>query len=507
MKTFAIFIGGSGARVLRSLTMLLAAGVKPEGCNEIVPIVIDYDKENADLLRSKDAIERYKQIHDSVYKDITDPTGFFSTKLSPLEGEDSFYISMEGNEVSFAKKIQYDDLNALTKKLITTLYSDWDDQDGKSLVDKNELNLNLKKGFKGNPNIGSAIFNEVLEKPAMKNFFDLIGPGDRVFISGSIFGGTGSTGIPQIVNKCRSQESKVNDAAKNAPIALNIILPYFGLKTDNTKQDNSTIDSNTFSSKSKAALYYYKNEINQKVQEVYYIGSNEVKQFDNNDGGKDQKNQAHIVELLSAMSLIEFASREQERLKGNTKFFEYQTPDESPYTLGVFHSANDMFKSRYLYPFKAFGYFWKHYKSNIFPNAQKKVKDDGGFLASAKVYYKYCFKDGVGDQFTTFKNNMEAFLFKKGENDDFSFESWLHELDFNEFRPFFLKNSYDKMINKGNRPGSFITNNTNDNIISEYDSNASTMMKDHKSANRSKQSIFIEIASVACMKLAKDQKK
>ena len=102
---------------------------------------------------------------------------------------------------------------------------------------------------------------------------------------------------------------------------------------------------------------------------------------------------------------------------------------------------------------------------------------------------------------------MEAFLFKKGENDDFSFESWLHELDFNEFRPFFLENSYDKMINKGNRPGSFITNNTNDNIISEYDSNANTMMKDHKSAGRPKQSIFIEIASVACMKLAKDQKK
>ena len=175
MKTFIFFIGGSGARVLRSLTMLLAAGVKVEGCDEFVPIVIDYDTDNADLIRSEKAINLYRQIHDSVYKHKK-TNGFFSTKLSPIDGEKSFYISMDGKDVSFAKKIDYVDLNPLTKKMITTLYSDWSDKENKSLVDRNELNLNIKKGFKGNPNIGSAIFNEVLDKPEMKNFFNSIGP-------------------------------------------------------------------------------------------------------------------------------------------------------------------------------------------------------------------------------------------------------------------------------------------------------------------------------------------
>ena len=260
------------------------------------------------------------------------------------------------------------------------------------------------------------------------------------------------------------------------------------------------LDSNTFSSKTKAALHYYKNEINNnKVQEIYYIGSNDVKQLDNNDGGKEQKNEAHIVDLLSAMSLIEFASRE--RFEGSTQFFEYQTPDESPYSLSIFQSANDVFKSRYLYPFKAFGYFWKHYKTNIYPDEKNKIKDDGNRF-TVKTYYKYCFEDDLNDNFKTFKNNLEEFLIMKGSNYDYSYESWLKELNFNDFNPFLLENKYDKMINKGRNPNSFITDNPKGNIIAEYDSNAGTMKGKHKSSDRSKQSIFIEIASIACMKLA-----
>lgn len=47
-KIFIFGIGGTGSRVLRSLTMILATGVK-FGADEIVPIIIDPDAANADL--------------------------------------------------------------------------------------------------------------------------------------------------------------------------------------------------------------------------------------------------------------------------------------------------------------------------------------------------------------------------------------------------------------------------------------------------------------------------
>ena len=50
-KMYVFCIGGTGSRVLRSLTMMLAAGVEAN-INEIIPIVIDPDQSNADLTRA-----------------------------------------------------------------------------------------------------------------------------------------------------------------------------------------------------------------------------------------------------------------------------------------------------------------------------------------------------------------------------------------------------------------------------------------------------------------------
>ena len=48
MKTYIFCIGGTGARVMKSLAMLLATGVEIH-TDEIVPIFIDPDASAADL--------------------------------------------------------------------------------------------------------------------------------------------------------------------------------------------------------------------------------------------------------------------------------------------------------------------------------------------------------------------------------------------------------------------------------------------------------------------------
>ena len=49
-KLYVFGIGGTGARVLRSFTMMMAAGVRL-GVDEIIPIIIDPDASNADLFK------------------------------------------------------------------------------------------------------------------------------------------------------------------------------------------------------------------------------------------------------------------------------------------------------------------------------------------------------------------------------------------------------------------------------------------------------------------------
>lgn len=49
-KLYVFAIGGSGSRVLRSLTMLLSSGVHTD--YEIVPMIVDPDQSNGDLVRT-----------------------------------------------------------------------------------------------------------------------------------------------------------------------------------------------------------------------------------------------------------------------------------------------------------------------------------------------------------------------------------------------------------------------------------------------------------------------
>ena len=69
-KTFIFAIGGTGARVLRSLTMLMAAGFKDMSGNPfngtICPLIIDYDEHNGDKDRAIECMKRYSAVHDLV---------------------------------------------------------------------------------------------------------------------------------------------------------------------------------------------------------------------------------------------------------------------------------------------------------------------------------------------------------------------------------------------------------------------------------------------------------
>ncbi|RZK11627.1 MAG: hypothetical protein EOO43_19220, partial [Flavobacterium sp.] len=62
-KLFIFAIGGTGSRVVKALTMLMASGVELKNAETIVPIIIDPDDANGDLTRTEEILQLYKNIY------------------------------------------------------------------------------------------------------------------------------------------------------------------------------------------------------------------------------------------------------------------------------------------------------------------------------------------------------------------------------------------------------------------------------------------------------------
>ena len=84
-KLYIFGIGGTGSRVLRSLTMMLSAGVRlKNGIDEIVPIIIDPDCQNGDLLRTVDLMNNYMHISENLTFSEENKNTFFKTRINRI---------------------------------------------------------------------------------------------------------------------------------------------------------------------------------------------------------------------------------------------------------------------------------------------------------------------------------------------------------------------------------------------------------------------------------------
>ena len=294
-KLYIFGIGGTGSRVLRSFTMMLAAGVKI-GANEIVPIIIDPDVSNADLTRTVSLMNTYRAVRSELQFSDEDENLFFRKELSRILGNYTLRIH-DTDDKTFQQFIDLPSMNKANKAMMKILFSD-----------KN-LNSSMDVGFKGNPNIGSVVLNQIVRSEDFEDFANSFEADDKIFIISSIFGGTGASGFPLLLKTLRTGESFSNhDLINNAEIVAITILPYFKLKSD----DESEIDSSTFISKTKSALAYYENNIskNGSIDALYYLADDITNTYDNHEGGTTQENDAHLIEFLAATAIVDFSNKQ-----------------------------------------------------------------------------------------------------------------------------------------------------------------------------------------------------
>jgi hypothetical protein len=306
MALYVFGIGGTGARVIKALTMLLASGVRVPNANAIVPILIDPDNANGDLTRTLELLRLYRDIRLHTEQDVN---GFFYNELKSLSDVDGvntsnafhFQLSGVGNN-RFKELIELSSMNRASQSMTRMLFSD------------TNLNADMQVGFKGNPNIGSVVLNKFKDAPVFQAFANAFNPDDRIVIIGSIFGGTGAAGLPLLIKNLRDANPSLpkHQLLRDAPIAAISVLPYFDVQGD----EGISIDSNTFVSKTKAALTYYAENLckNNSLNALYYLGDVVSNTQKGADGAAAQRNRAHFIELAAAMAIVNFMGYDKNSL-------------------------------------------------------------------------------------------------------------------------------------------------------------------------------------------------
>ena len=298
-RVFVFCIGGTGLRVMKSITMLLAAGMDAKGYT-IVPVLIDPHVDLEERRNLQTLMNDYESIYNSLNFSndtrLKSNNGFFATDivdLAKLKGQQNDISEPIAEKSSFGQYINYGNLNSddVNRLLVQTMFS------------QSNLDNDLSVGFKGSPNVGTVVLGEVIKGADwFQVFCNECQAEDRIFIISSIFGGTGASGFPLLEKKVKQSTDHPN--VVNAIMGAVSVLPYFSLEDPSTT--DSDIDSANFFTKTKSALTYYENNVLSDY--LYYVGEQHLQATYANDE-KKQEDSAHFVELIAATALFDFLSK------------------------------------------------------------------------------------------------------------------------------------------------------------------------------------------------------
>ena len=395
-KVFVFCIGGTGIRVMKSITMLMSGGMNTNGYM-VVPIILDPHLDLEEKKNLHSLIESYKDVYDKSVKNgssrLNHLDGFFNSeicKIEELNNQTNDTQQTAGSKEKFRSYIELANLGAdnLNNYLVETMFS------------TKNLDNPLSVGFKGNPNVGTVVLGEIIEGAEwFRSFKQHCEKDDRVFIISSIFGGTGASGYPLIEKKIRLAENE--PAVKNVLMGAVTVLPYYGLKDPATT--GSDIDSANFYTKTKAALAYYDGTV--KSDYLYYVGEKSLKQVYDNDE-KKQDDKANFIELVAASALFDFLKREKPE---NTQYLTraIESDEESLDIITLGKSYRDIVKS--VADFMLLQMFVKRLPlEKYFPLSKNRGFDDAFYKDSAFQALKR-FTEKYDSWYSELAQNKRAF--------------------------------------------------------------------------------------------------
>ncbi len=334
MKNFCYCIGGTGTRVAEAAAHLCAANLV--GKEDITFIIVDKDDTNGGTERARDVIRKIT----TLANDHADITGalkrstivdknaakeFCKSHLST----DSWGFSKALNEICHLEK---DTVVSLKQSVSVVGGTNEEQKNDAMLLDAffstDEQNQETSRGFYGHPSIGALIFKYMIEEGGwyaenvegdiaapIKTHLAANNDEVRVFIIGSIFGGTGASIFSNLATYIRNS---VRGDSERVKISGALLLPYFSVPAAQKNTDGiATITSDDFNEKSQVALYQYGADPNlmrtatnpKGVFDSLYVCGQDPRHTtarNNENGGPNQKNHIDFVDLSAAKAMTEF---------------------------------------------------------------------------------------------------------------------------------------------------------------------------------------------------------
>ena len=351
-RLFVIAIGGTGMRCLESFVHLCAMGLFDNQTIDI--LTLDTDQSNGNKGRVENLIELYNKIKSDDANNIDgghpNSNTFFSAKINLYK----FYTV-------------YGDANRKTYKILSGVNSGQHKEENTDLTDLffNEdsvQSFELDHGYRAQTHLGSLLMYHGIieaarnvhrsaegastaEKDLQQFLLSLQAAQNsaRVFVFGSIFGGTGASSIPVIPVALRDAINILSDGTKTintnvVKFGSTLLTDYFTFKApdSNQKKDDKVVaDANNFALNCQAALQFYQADptVRGTYKRFYHIGwpftavdvSTKNKTI---TGGQEQKNACHIVELMCACAAYDFFTLKDDDLNNETAKYYYRTFDD-----------------------------------------------------------------------------------------------------------------------------------------------------------------------------------
>lgn len=301
MSIYVIGIGGTGAKCIEAIIQLAAIGLFNQETLNL--LFVDADETNGNLSRALTSLQIYQKCYEL---DVKDRHPWMQTKIESFPLWSPFANnSINKNLGSFFQyNILKQDEQALGN-LFDVLYT------------SEERDANLDVGFRGRPAIGAAVMSQVklnaLDGDSWGTLMGKIqkdtGGGSRpkVFLCGSIFGGTGASGLPTIGRLIHNklESLKIRD---KVDLGCLFVLPYFGFTGE--LGDNSEkvyARSEQFLLNTEAALRYYGSQAQETFDTVYLLGNQQLSPVKKFSVGKNtQRNDPHFIELYAALAARQF---------------------------------------------------------------------------------------------------------------------------------------------------------------------------------------------------------
>ncbi len=328
---FVLGIGGTGMRCIESLIHLCAMGMFDD--TDIHLLALDTDSNNGNFNRLKALKEAYQSTKGSnEAQRVALKDSFFTANVK-------YYEFSPNYQIKSTFKVVFDYSN--------TQYQRKEEADLADLVLSGDVEgFNLRHGYRAQTHLGAMMmYHSIIEAAKetrpndLQKFLSTLttaccSGNPRVFVLGSVFGGTGASSIPIIPQALTKAAEIITGGAVNilrsAYFGSTLLTGYFNFRSpsESELQNQKVIaTSERFALNSQVAMMFYDDDTTVKstYQRFYMLGTDGLswnpmqhKEVTTTiTGGEQQENDSHYIELMAACAALDFYNSSDNALNTN----------------------------------------------------------------------------------------------------------------------------------------------------------------------------------------------